>query len=227
MNETSKLRFILKPSELIFFQGKGIDIGCGPDPITPEVQKFDINDGDANKITEYVKDSFDYVFSSHCLEHMIQPMDALKEWWKLVKQDGYLIFTVPDEDLYEQGVFPSRFNKDHKATFTISKRKSWSSVSYNVLDMVNQLDNVELIKIELQDLNYDRSELYWGKPSKNIILKFLFFLYRPIHRFRFMKQTGIDRFFRKFRFVVLDQYSYENRVGQIFCVCKKSKKEYV
>ena len=29
--------------------GKGIDIGCGPDPILPGVDRFDVDQGDASR----------------------------------------------------------------------------------------------------------------------------------------------------------------------------------
>jgi len=117
--EASKTKQILSEDEKKIFQGKGIDIGCGLDPILPSARPFDIKDGDANVITQYINEEYDYVFSSHCLEHMRNPSEAIQEWWKLVKEEGHLIFTVPDEDLYEQGYFPSLFNDDHKSTFTI------------------------------------------------------------------------------------------------------------
>ena len=52
---------------------------------------------------------------------MFNPYRTVKEWFSLVKQNGLLIIIVPDEDLYEQGVFPSRYNNDHKWTFIINK----------------------------------------------------------------------------------------------------------
>ena len=47
----------------------------------------------------------------------------------MLEPGGHLIVTVPDEDLYEQGHFPSDYNRDHKWTFTIHKPKSWSERS--------------------------------------------------------------------------------------------------
>ena len=67
-------------------------------------------------------------------------------------------FTVPDEDLYEQGVFPSRFNNSHKWSFTIDKENSWNSKSINILDLLKSLNNYKIIKIELVDTNYDYSK---------------------------------------------------------------------
>lgn len=63
--------------------------------------------------------------------------------------------TVPDEDLYEQGVFPSTFNLDHKWTLTIFKRSSWSHRSVNVLDLLKSLpDGARIEKIELLNATY-------------------------------------------------------------------------
>jgi SAM-dependent methyltransferase len=165
MNETSKTKKLWGDLERLILTGKGIDIGCGPDPIFPDAYGFDKDAGDANEITKYVHEDFDFVFSSHCLEHMKDPRKAIQEWWKLVRLGGHLFFIVPDEDLYEQGVFPSRFNGDHKATFTISKMKSWSPASINVLDLVKSLPGGQLVKVALQDIGYDRRRLKHTRRS--------------------------------------------------------------
>lgn len=159
MNEASKTRALWGPREREWVKGDGLDIGCGPDPIAPGVRAFDMEDGDANEILRYVSGSFDFVFSSHCLEHMRDPANALAQWWQLVRPGGFLIVIVPDEDLYEQGYFPSLFNSDHKATFTIGKHASWSPRSINLLKLVRKLEGAAMVGIELQDAGYDRSLL--------------------------------------------------------------------
>jgi len=165
MKETLKLKSFLTEEEKKWFEGNGIDIGCGDDPYSDTCKTFDINDGDANKIDEYVHETFDWVYSSHCLEHMFDPFDAIKRWWKLVKPGGYMITVVPDEDLYEQGNF-GRCNRDHKHSFTISKRHSWSKVSVNVLDLIKAIPDVEVIKVELQDMGIDRKFLSFKNPNQ-------------------------------------------------------------
>ncbi|MEP6620173.1 MAG: class I SAM-dependent methyltransferase [bacterium] len=161
MNETSKTLQLLSERELGFLRGRGLDIGCGSDPVRSDVQRFDIDDGDANKITQYVTDleSFDYVFSSHCLEHMHDASVALAEWWKLVKPGGVMMVVVPDEDLYEQGYWPSLFNSDHKVSFTLSKEQSWSPVSRNLADLVRELPSADPVSLRLQDHRYRRTYL--------------------------------------------------------------------
>ena len=156
MRETEKL---LKnyPNIKNMLVGSIIDIGCGDCPVTDDCYKFDINDGDANYITRYVNKQFDVVFSSHCLEHMINPYRTIKEWFNLVKPGGILIVTVPDEDLYEHNMFPSRYNSDHKWTFALNKWSSWCKYSINLADLVKLLDNSKLILLEKQDVGYDYS----------------------------------------------------------------------
>lgn len=166
-NEASKSKKLLSDLDLDLLKGEGIDIGCGPDPIMPNATPFDLIHGDANEISKYIQREYDFVFSSHSLEHMHDPVLAIQEWWKLVKPEGHLIFIVPDEDLYEQGYFPSLFNEDHKSTFTISKHQSWSPRSYNILDLVKYLSNSMLIKIELQDVHYQRTYNYHSVYSRS------------------------------------------------------------
>jgi SAM-dependent methyltransferase len=155
VNEASKTRRLFGDLEKLILSGNGIDIGCGSDPIFPNVQCFDVQHGDANNITQHVSDQFDFVFSAHCLEHMLNPAHTLKEWWSLVKEGGYMYIVVPDEDLYEQGNWPSKYNSDHKWTFTIYKQKSWSPVSINIIDLIKELSDCSVVRLAVQDNHYD------------------------------------------------------------------------
>ena len=150
MDETSKTLLMHGRRLAPFLEGRGIDIGCGPDPVTPGCRGFDLTDGDAERIDEYVDEEFDFVWSSHCLEHMSDPRDALRRWWTLVRPGGHLILIVPDEDLYEQGFWPSVFNGDHKASFRLRGPSEWSPVS---VDLEHELISLgALIRIlEVQD----------------------------------------------------------------------------
>jgi SAM-dependent methyltransferase len=169
MNETTKSKPFWGRIEKLALEGKGIDIGCGLDPVSPTARRFDLEHGDANIISQFIKEEFDFVYSSHCLEHMHDPRAALLEWWKLVKPGGFLFVTVPDEDLYEQGVFPSRFNDDHKATFTISKSSSWSPFSHNVFELARILPGGEIQSIQLEDRGYERRLLSFGSKRPNLL----------------------------------------------------------
>ena len=142
-----------------YFLGHGVDIGGGPDPLEQYVECFsrmrsvrtwDLKDGDAQYMESVPDGKFDFVCSSHCLEHMVDVKIAFKNWIRVTKPGGFLVITIPDEDLYEQGFWPSRYNSDHKWTFTIGKKESWSPKSINLLEMLMEFaDEVEVEKLEL------------------------------------------------------------------------------
>lgn len=156
-----------------YLRGEGIDIGCGNAPILPNVTPFDLTHGDANYVSRYVDRQYDFVFSSHCLEHLYDPRLSLADWYQIIKPGGYLIVLVPDEDLYEQGHFPSVFNGDHKWTFTISKSTSWSPKSINLLQLALSLGG-QIIQLELQDHGYNRRLLSHRASSLNLKLSHRF-----------------------------------------------------
>jgi SAM-dependent methyltransferase len=115
-----------------YFVGHGIDVGGGHDslalfvelfPLIRNVVIYDAPQGDAQKLANVDDESFDFLFSSHCLEHVRDPVEGLDNWIRVVRPGGHLVISVPDEDLYEQGTWPSTFNSDHKMTFTVLWRK--------------------------------------------------------------------------------------------------------
>jgi SAM-dependent methyltransferase len=131
-----------------YFVGHGIDIGGAPDPLSLYVELFpllrsvriwDMGDGDAQFMAGVPDETFDFVHSSHCLEHVNDPLETLRNWMRILKPSGHLVVMIPDEDLYEQGTFPSTFNPDHKCTLTILKSRSWSRRSINVLDLLQDV----------------------------------------------------------------------------------------
>ena len=167
MNECSKSIFSkIRDSRYAtrYLVGHGIDIGSGADslalyseffPLMKSCRSWDVADGDAQEMVGIDDNELDFVHSSHCLEHLRDPLMALNNWLRILKPGGHLICLVPDEDLYEQETFPSKFNPDHKSTFTIHKKKSWSAASRNLIDIIVAADvPCSLMKIELQDLTY-------------------------------------------------------------------------
>ena len=131
-----------------WFVGEGLDIGGKPDPLSlyapffpalAGVRVWDWEDGDAQQLAGLAPESLDFVHSSHCLEHLVDPREGLAAWFRVLKPGGFLVVTVPDEDLYEQGVFPSTHNRDHKWTFTVLKARSWSDRSINLVELLSSL----------------------------------------------------------------------------------------
>lgn len=147
-----------------YFVGKGLDVGGKPDPLIlykelfplmQSVKTWDWEDGDAQFLNGVADESLNFIHSSHCLEHLVNPAEGLRNWLRVIREGGYLIITVPDEDLYEQGEFPSTFNRDHKWTFTIFKTATWSKRSINLLDLARELgSSAEVVKLEQLSANY-------------------------------------------------------------------------
>jgi hypothetical protein len=103
-----------------------------------------------------------------------------------------MIIVVPDEDLYEQGIWPSMFNSDHKATFRKSNDHSWFPVSYDLEQLLRRLPRVEILSIDVQDEGYDYSKKRRGLTS----------LGRAVWRFR--RGTIVRRI--RTRFTHVDKY---------------------
>jgi SAM-dependent methyltransferase len=154
-----------------WFVGVGLDVGAGDDslllyaelfPRIINVIPFDEAQGDAQTLDNVEDDSFDFLYSSHCLEHVDDPFEAMTNWIRVVKPGGHLIVSVPDEDLYEQGTWPSRFNTTHKTTWTIDKEESWSPVSINVLDMVRRFRN-DIMSLKIELIDHGHRPGLWGR----------------------------------------------------------------
>jgi ubiquinone/menaquinone biosynthesis C-methylase UbiE len=123
MRETSKCYPLRQAREDFqnYLRGQGIDIGCGEDCLRVEsgsVRPWDLSDGDAQLLPRVPDEAFDFVYSSHCLEHLRNVEEALGNWVRILKPGGWLYLVVPDYCLYEKMVWPSRFNPDHKQTFS-------------------------------------------------------------------------------------------------------------
>ncbi len=145
--------------------GRGIDIGCGDDPVTPDSVHWDLPQGDAQELPGLDPAAFDWVYSSHCLEDLPNPWRALHRWWEVLRPGGRLLVVVPDEDLYEQGFWPSRFNPGHRWTLTIHKSRSWSPVSINLTELTAVLPNHRVRWLRVCDAGYDYSGGVWDRTS--------------------------------------------------------------
>jgi len=82
-------------------KGVGLDIGAvgewtikGGIPVNVEYKNF--MGMDAMTLPDY---KFDYIFSSHCLEHLDEPLVALQYWMKHIRTGGVLFLYLPHPDM--------------------------------------------------------------------------------------------------------------------------------
>jgi SAM-dependent methyltransferase len=52
---------------------------------------------DAVNISSVENEHYDFVFASHILEHVANPLKAIKEWLRIIKNDGFIIIVVPEK----------------------------------------------------------------------------------------------------------------------------------
>jgi SAM-dependent methyltransferase len=52
---------------------------------------------DATDIKIINDEEYDFAFSSHLLEHIANPLKAIKEWVRVVKKEGFIIIVVPEK----------------------------------------------------------------------------------------------------------------------------------
>src|SRR5689334_4228879 len=77
-----------------YFVGAGIDVGGKPDPLSlyaelfpriTSVRTWDLEEGDAQHLAGLADGSLDFVHSSHCLEHLVDAREGLRNWFRVLK----------------------------------------------------------------------------------------------------------------------------------------------
>jgi len=86
----------IAPTALKFCKGLGLDVGCGKWPL-PGAIGVDIQEG--GEAMELPHGAFDFVFSSHCLEHLVNPVAALEHWRSRLRAGGVLFLYLPHPDM--------------------------------------------------------------------------------------------------------------------------------
>jgi SAM-dependent methyltransferase len=146
-----------------FLHGKGIDIGCGDDILKVDdgtVQPWDVGDGDAQLMKGIPDGEFDFVYSSHCLEHMRDVRESLVNWTRILKPGGFLYVVIPDYMLYEKLTWPSRFNDDHKQSFSVliprravARPNHWH-VEQDLKPLMQEV-GLEVVRFTFEDYGYN------------------------------------------------------------------------
>lgn len=85
---------------------------------------------EANNLQCIEDSSYKFVLSSHCIEHLANPLKGLAEWIRVLKQEGLLALIVPHKD----GTF------DHRRPVT--------SLEHLIQDFENQTDEGDMTHLE-------------------------------------------------------------------------------
>lgn len=151
-NESGKIVWELVP----YTRGRGLDLGCGSNKGFPhfigvdnykDTQLFglqmkpDVVVDTCERLPMFGSAAFDFVFSSHLLEHIEDYKSALKEWWRLIKPNGYMVLYLPHKDFYPN-VGKKGANPDHKHDF-LPKDISDAMCSIGGWDLIRSDDRNE------------------------------------------------------------------------------------
>jgi SAM-dependent methyltransferase len=158
-----------------FFVGSGLDVGAGEDSLTryafmfPRitfVKDWNHSDGDGMDLIGEPVNYYHFVHSSHSLEHMRTPHEALRRWIEVLRPGGHIIVTVPDFEMYEHNRWPSE-NGEHTHFFTIAgprpevaramTAEMWEK-HVSICALARELQGCEVVKIERQEYAFDFGE---------------------------------------------------------------------
>lgn len=133
-------RFIM-PFALEFCKGEGVDVGCnrldwkfpGAYPVDPQINQW--------HATDFPYTNLDYVFSSHCLEHVVDWVGTIEYWTDRLKSGGIIFMYLPD---YSQEYWRPWNNRKHIHMFNpqifkdyFGSNRSYKKVMVSGVDLYN------------------------------------------------------------------------------------------
>lgn len=99
-------------------KGRGYDIGCSEWCLSYEIQGtrcIDTAIDDEYDAMNLPEKGMDFIFSSHCLEHLTNWVDALNYWTDHLREGGILFLYLPD---FSQEYWRPWNNRKHVSVFT-------------------------------------------------------------------------------------------------------------
>lgn len=111
------------PYALQICKGNGYDIGCCKREWSiPGSIPIDIDFEDEYHALNLPYKDIDYIFSSHCLEHIEDWIKAMDYWYETLKKGGILFLYLPH---YDQEYWRPWNNRKHKHVFTAQMIKDY------------------------------------------------------------------------------------------------------
>lgn len=106
-----------------YCKGIGYDVGCmKKEWAFPEAIPIDIDFPDEYHALNLPQKDVDYIFSSHCLEHIYEWVDVLNYWYESLKIGGVLFLYLPH---YDQEYWRPWNDRKHLQIFTPEIIKDW------------------------------------------------------------------------------------------------------
>ena len=104
------------PFAKYFCEGVGVDVGCkNREWALPGAIPIDLEFSDLYHAGNLPEVKLNYIFSSHCLEHIPNWVETMEYWYKKLEVGGTLFLYLPD---YSQEYWRPWNNKKHLHIFT-------------------------------------------------------------------------------------------------------------
>lgn len=103
---------------------------------------------------------FDRLIASHVLEHIYHPENALKEWNRIVKNDGVISIALP----CDPGI-AWRFGR-YFSTRHYVKKYGISGNAYDVYMSLQHINSINNLRSIIEYLFEDKKIYYWPFPLK-------------------------------------------------------------
>ena len=122
-------------------KGIGVDIGCmKKEWAFPASIPIDLSFNNGFHALNLPQDELDYIFSSHCLEHILDWVSVMDYWYENLKTGGILFLYLPD---YSQEYWKPWNNRKHFNIFTVEiiydymKDKGYKNIFKSGIDLNN------------------------------------------------------------------------------------------
>lgn len=89
----------IREKALQYCAGRGLDVGAGSWPLPGAIPVQEEAGRNAYSLDEFADGSLDFVFSSHCLEHLDRWPEALALWSRKLKPGGVMFLYLPHESM--------------------------------------------------------------------------------------------------------------------------------
>jgi len=129
------------PYAQYFCRGAGYDIGCkNKEWSLPGSVCIDLKFDDDYSAENLPHMNVDYIYSSHCLEHVDNWIDVMDYWYECLKPSGILFLYLPD---YSQEYWRPWHNKKHKHVLLpeimrdYMKNKGYKNIFVSGVDLNN------------------------------------------------------------------------------------------
>lgn len=127
---------------LKYCEGYGIDVGAGNWALKGAIPIDNDKDLNAFNLNAFKDESLDYVFSSHCLEHLDDWQKALLLWIKKIKKHGILFLYLPHPSMLLWRPLSPWVGKNHKHILYPSKILGF--LSDNQMEIIEYASDADL-----------------------------------------------------------------------------------